>query len=60
LHDIEPPKTHDLKELVEMCVKIDASFSVLIAKMDLLTTYTVAPRYPNQMGITGEAMKVAI
>ena len=29
LHDIEPPKTHNLIELLEMCEKIKSNFSIL-------------------------------
>ena len=60
LHDIEPPKIHDLNELLEICVKLNAAFSVLSPKMHILTTYAVIPRYPNDLGITGEDMKTAI
>ena len=60
LNDIEPPKTHDLVELLEMCVKYDELFSTLSPKIQILTTYAVLPRYPNELGITGEDMKTAI
>ena len=30
LHDVEPPKTHNLKELMEMCEIINGNFSVLL------------------------------
>ena len=60
LHDIEPPKTHDLNELLEMCKKIDGCFSVLSPKMNILKTYAVAPRYPNELDITNDNMKTAI
>jgi HEPN domain-containing protein len=58
--NIEPPKIHDLIELLGMCVKLNESFSVLAPKMHILTTYSVIPRYPNELGITGEDMKTAI
>jgi HEPN domain-containing protein len=60
LHNIEPPKTHDLIELLEMCTKYDGLFFTLSPKIHILTTYAVLPRYPNELGITGEDMKVAI
>lgn len=60
LHDIEPPKTHDLNDLLEMCVKINKKFSVLSPKMHILKTYAVIPRYPNEIGITSDDMKTAI
>jgi HEPN domain-containing protein len=59
-HDIEPPKIHDLNDLLGMCVKYDNNFSTLLSKMHILTTYAVIPRYPNELGITSEDMKTAI
>ena len=60
LHDVEPPKTHDLDELLEMCVQYNKEFSVLSPKANVLTNYAVMPRYPNELGITGDDMKTAI
>ena len=60
LNDIEPPKTHDLNELLEMCVKIDSGFSVLLPQMNILKAYAVTPRYPNDFGITIDDTKTAI
>ena len=60
LHNIEPPKTHDLEELLEMCVKYNNSFSLLSSKASILTNYAVLPRYPNELGITDNDMKTAI
>ena len=60
LHDIEPPKTHNLIELMEMCEKINNNFSTVLPQLDILTDYSVFPRYPNQLKITNEDMKIAI
>ena len=60
LHDIEPPKTHNLTELMEMCEKVNINFSVLLPQLNVLTDYAVLPRYPNELGITNEDMKIAI
>ena len=59
-NDIEPPKIHDLEELLEICLKIDNAFSVLSLKMTVLTNYAVISRYPNELEITNEDMKTAI
>ena len=59
-HDIEPQKTHDLKELMEMCEKINSNFVNLLPQLNVLTDYAVLPRYPNELGITNEHMKAAI
>ena len=60
LHDIEPPKTHNLIELLGMCEKINVNFNVLLPQLDLLRVYAVFPRYPNELSITDEDMKNAI
>jgi len=60
LHDIEPPKIHHLKELMEMCEHINSKFSVLWPQLDILRVYSVLPRYPNELGITNDDMKVAL
>ena len=60
LHDIEPPKIHDLTALLEICKEIKNDFSVLSYKTDKLTEYAVFPRYPNELGITTEDMQIAI
>ena len=60
LHDIEPDKTHDLRELLRKCETFNPSFSSLLTKIFVLTKYAVLPRYPNELGITNEDMKVAV
>jgi len=60
LHDIEPPKIHNLIELMEICKNINSNFNILLPQLNTLTDYAVLPRYPNELGITSENMKVAI
>ena len=60
LHDIEPEKTHDLRELLKKCEESEPSFSILLSKLQILNEYAVLPRYPNELGITNEDMKNAI
>jgi hypothetical protein len=45
---------------MEMCKKIKNDFSVLLPQLDILTDYAVLSRYPNELGITKEDMKIAI
>jgi len=59
-NDIEPPNSHDLKRLLEMCQPYNAEFSKLSSNAYVLTRYGVMPRYPNELGITKEDMKNAI
>ena len=60
LQEIEPEKTHDLEELLGVCNKYNEGFSILLTKVIFLTKYAVMPRYPNELQITSEDMKIAI
>jgi HEPN domain-containing protein len=59
-HDIEPEKTHDLRELLKICQKYNTEFSTLSSMAFTLTKYAVFPRYPNELDITNEDMKTAL
>jgi len=58
--DIEPEKTHDLEYLLELCQKYNSEFSILLSYVDILNRYAVSPRYPNELEITNEDMKIAL
>ena len=49
LHDIEPPKIHDLEELEKRCESIQPQFSMIYEKCSVLSGYAVQSRYPNEM-----------
>lgn len=59
-HDIEPPKTHDLRELCQMCVEFDTAFQNLTAAFKDLTAYGVSPRYPNGLDLDERRMNEAL
>ena len=46
--NIEPPKTHNLTELCEMCMKEDAEFVAVLEMSSRLSGYAVASRYPSE------------
>jgi HEPN domain-containing protein len=48
LHDIDPPKIHDLEELEKLCEAIIPQFDMLYEKCAALTEYAVPSRYPNE------------
>ena len=48
---VEPPKTHDMRKLCEMCTEIDSSFNDIFEAAVLLTRYSVIPRYPAELGL---------
>ena len=46
-NDNEPPKTHDLIELVKLCGGFDTDFSILTTKCEYLLPFAVHARYPG-------------
>ena len=58
--DIEPPKTHNLIELCQICINHDKLFEELIEVCADLTPYGVAVRYPNELAIDEVIAKMAI
>jgi len=47
----EPPKTHDLIILNDMCQDFDKRFNKIERACDILTRYGVQPRYPREIGV---------
>jgi HEPN domain-containing protein len=60
LNNIEPPKIHDLPPLLEMCADIESSFSLLTAKCTFVTKYGVMPRYPIELQIYENDVRLAL
>jgi len=60
INNIEPPKTHDLLELLELCEEISADFSEIRLKSSVLSRYGVAPRYPNGYDFTEDDIKLVL
>ena len=57
---MDPPKTHDLDDLCEMCLEHDDCFQEIEQACHVLTRYGVQPRYPNEMEITEKNMQKAL
>jgi HEPN domain-containing protein len=57
---IEPPRTHNLVELCQMCMKHDSTFSGILDACADLTPYGVAVRYPNELAVDDVLAKSAI
>ncbi|MCL2146353.1 MAG: HEPN domain-containing protein [Synergistaceae bacterium] len=55
-----PPRTHDLPMLCDMCIKIDKRFDELSDISEFLTLYGVQPRYPNEIEIIDEDVNRAL
>jgi len=57
--DAEPPKTHNLVELCQLCMNFDNSFSEILDACADLTPYGVAVRYPNELAVDDVIAKLA-
>jgi len=49
-----PPRTHDLPMLCDMCVELDMRFNELSDICEFLTLYGTQPRYPSELEIIDE------
>jgi len=58
--DVEPPRTHNLIELCQMCIKYDNTFSMILDACSDLTPYGVAVRYPNELAVDEEIAKITV
>ena len=58
--DVEPPKTHNLIELCQLCKEHDDTFSLILDACADLTPYGVAVRYPNELSVDDAIAKLAI
>ena len=48
----EPPKTHNLMVLNDLCIAINPNFETLDEALIDLNPYSVQPRYPQEIEIT--------
>ena len=60
INDIEPPRTHDLLELIEICKNISSDFSAFGKKCMFVTKYGIIPKYPNELQINDDDVRSAI
>jgi HEPN domain-containing protein len=58
--EIEPPRTYNLVELCQMCIKHDDTFVDILDACSNLTPYGVAVRYPNELAVDEVIAKIAI
>jgi len=59
-NDQEPPKTHDLTELIKLCCDFDTDFSSLNDKCNFLLPFAVRTRYPGGIDPEENDMKIAL
>jgi HEPN domain-containing protein len=60
MHDIAPPKIHDLEELLKLCTAIEPQFSAIYEKCSILSGYAVQTRYPNEIYVEKHDMDKAL
>jgi HEPN domain-containing protein len=60
LHDIIPPRIHDLTELCKLCEELADDFSRILLDCADLTQYGVMPRYPNELELNTDDVKRAL
>ena len=59
-NDHEPPKTHDLTELIKLCCEFDSNFSVLDQKCNFLLPFAARTIYPGSIDPEENDMKIAL
>jgi len=55
-----PPRTHDLPMLCDLCIEKDERFCELSDICEFLTLYGIQPRYPNELEIVDEDANKAL
>ena len=59
-YDMEPPKTHNLTRLCEMCRQFVPAFSKLSEVCGQLAPYATQLRYPEGIEVTDEKMNLTL
>ena len=52
---IEPPRIHNLIELLKLCAKRDGTFELIRPALESLNVYAVVVRYPRAFATKDEA-----
>ena len=51
-HDLEPDKTHNLHNLLKVCINIDDSFNNILAECNFINKFTTNIRYPHRREVS--------
>ena len=57
---IEYPRIHDLPKLLKLCIDISDDFTAFIKKCGFLNKYGIMPKYPNDLQIIDDDVKMSI
>lgn len=60
LNNQEPPRTHDLERLCELCQELSGEFKAIACICSDLTTYGTQPRYPMSFVLEEQDMRRAL
>jgi HEPN domain-containing protein len=60
LRGIRPPKTHNLVLLIDLCRPFTDGIDTVAKQCDRLNQYSVAPRYPKEIVILEQQMRLAL
>ncbi|NLI93044.1 MAG: HEPN domain-containing protein [Peptococcaceae bacterium] len=60
LHNVNPPKIHDLDELCKLCMELSAAFKDIADPCSDLTAFGVQPRYPMDLMLEERDMHEAL
>jgi HEPN domain-containing protein len=60
LQGMNPPKIHDLNELLKLCSCISAVFQDIADECSDLTAYGIQPRYPMELMLEEQDMRQAL
>ncbi|MCL2478425.1 MAG: HEPN domain-containing protein [Treponema sp.] len=58
MNNIIPPKTHDITSLLTLCIGLNPAFTKIEKQCKRLTIFGVIPRYPNELNVTLDDIKV--
>jgi len=59
-NNVEFPFTHDLSELLAMCMDINSDFVKFAKQCTYLTKFGVMPRYPNELQLNNDDATSAV
>ena len=59
-NNLEPPKTHDLISLCNLCISFEDSFSAMMNNCSKLNPYGVSVRYPNELELDETIANLAL
>ncbi|GHU65888.1 hypothetical protein FACS189447_05680 [Spirochaetia bacterium] len=60
VNNVQPPKIHDLLELLELCSGFGLEESLVNKQCAFLNQYSVSPRYPHEIAVSENDLKMAL